>query len=202
MTRSGAHGARGKPRRAGARPVGARRQGARDDAPRDAGDQDRSRLGGGRARSSSRCCAASPTRLAGHRVVVELPADLPLVRVDAPLIEQALANLVENAAIHTPPGTLVRVRAQCQRRRDDRVGRGLRRRPRRGGPRAAVREVPARVRRRHRPRRRPRPRDLPRDRPAARRPRLGRAASPPAARRSASRCRSTPRPARRPKRCA
>jgi len=54
------------------------------------------------------------TRLAGHRVVVELPADLPLVRVDAPLIEQALANLVENAAIHTPPGTLVRVRAYCE----------------------------------------------------------------------------------------
>jgi len=54
------------------------------------------------------------TRLSGHRVVVELEPDLPLVRVDAPLIEQALANLVENAAIHTPPGTIVRVRAQCQ----------------------------------------------------------------------------------------
>jgi two-component system sensor histidine kinase KdpD len=51
-------------------------------------------------------------RLAGHRVVVDVPADLPLVRVDAALIDQALANLVENAACHTPPGTLVRVRAQ------------------------------------------------------------------------------------------
>jgi two-component system, OmpR family, sensor histidine kinase KdpD len=51
-------------------------------------------------------------RLAGHRVVLELPDDLPLVRVDAALIEQALANLLENAARHTPPGTLVRLRAQ------------------------------------------------------------------------------------------
>jgi two-component system sensor histidine kinase KdpD len=51
-------------------------------------------------------------RLAGHRVVVELPEDLPLVRVDASLIEQALVNLMENAARHTPPGTVVRLRAQ------------------------------------------------------------------------------------------
>lgn len=51
-------------------------------------------------------------RLAGHRLMVDIPADLPLVRVDATLIDQALANLVENAARHTPPGTLVRVRAQ------------------------------------------------------------------------------------------
>jgi two-component system sensor histidine kinase KdpD len=50
-------------------------------------------------------------RLASHRVLVELPGDLPLVRVDAPLIEQALANLLENAAKHTPAGTVVRLRA-------------------------------------------------------------------------------------------
>jgi two-component system sensor histidine kinase KdpD len=54
-------------------------------------------------------------RLADNRVLVELPPDLPLVRVDAPLIEQALGNLLENAANHTPKGTVVRVRA---RRRD------------------------------------------------------------------------------------
>ena len=51
-------------------------------------------------------------RLAGHRVIVELPDDLPLVRVDATLIEQALGNLLENCAKHTPAGTVVRVRAQ------------------------------------------------------------------------------------------
>jgi two-component system sensor histidine kinase KdpD len=53
-------------------------------------------------------------RLAHHRVIVELPNDLPLVRVDATLIDQALANLLENAAKHTPPGTLVRLRAKVQ----------------------------------------------------------------------------------------
>jgi two-component system sensor histidine kinase KdpD len=51
-------------------------------------------------------------RLAGHRLMVDLPADLPLVRVDATLIDQALANLVENAARHTPAGTVVQVRGQ------------------------------------------------------------------------------------------
>jgi K+-sensing histidine kinase KdpD len=50
-------------------------------------------------------------RLAGHRVMVDLPPDLPLVRVDAILIEQVLGNLLENAARHTPAGTLVRLRA-------------------------------------------------------------------------------------------
>ena len=50
-------------------------------------------------------------QLARHRVMIELPADLPLVRVDAVLIEQVLANLLENAARHTPAGTVVRVRA-------------------------------------------------------------------------------------------
>ncbi len=51
-------------------------------------------------------------RMATHRVIVELPDDLPLVRVDATLIEQALGNLLENCAKHTPAGTVVRVRAQ------------------------------------------------------------------------------------------
>lgn len=51
-------------------------------------------------------------RLAGHRILVELAEDLPLVRVDASLIEQALGNLLENAARHTPPGTLIRLRAR------------------------------------------------------------------------------------------
>jgi two-component system sensor histidine kinase KdpD len=51
-------------------------------------------------------------RMATHRVIVELADDLPLVRVDATLIEQALGNLLENAAKHTPAETVVRVRAQ------------------------------------------------------------------------------------------
>lgn len=53
-------------------------------------------------------------RLASHRLMVEIPSDLPLVRVDAGLIEQVLGNLLENALKHTPPGTLVRLRAHQQ----------------------------------------------------------------------------------------
>ena len=52
------------------------------------------------------------TRMAQHRLMVEVPADLPLVRVDAALIEHVVANLLENAALHTPAGTVVRLRAQ------------------------------------------------------------------------------------------
>jgi len=51
-------------------------------------------------------------RMSAHRVIVELPDDLPLLRIDATLIEQALGNLLENCAKHTPPGTIVRLRAQ------------------------------------------------------------------------------------------
>jgi two-component system sensor histidine kinase KdpD len=57
-------------------------------------------------------------RLCGHRLLVEVPADLPLVRVDASLVEHALGNLLENAASHTPAGTVVRV---CAQRRNGEV---------------------------------------------------------------------------------
>lgn len=56
----------------------------------------------------------SSERLADHRVVVEIPGDLPLVRVDAGLIAQVLANLLENAARHTPKGTVVRLKAAAR----------------------------------------------------------------------------------------
>jgi len=55
-------------------------------------------------------------RLERHRVMLEVPGDLPLLRVDAALLEQALGNLVENAGRHTPPETVVRIRAWCSER--------------------------------------------------------------------------------------
>jgi two-component system sensor histidine kinase KdpD len=39
---------------------------------------------------------------ARQRIDVRLPADLPLVRADATLIEQAIGNIVGNAVVHTP----------------------------------------------------------------------------------------------------
>jgi two-component system, OmpR family, sensor histidine kinase KdpD len=51
-------------------------------------------------------------RLASHAVSLDLPADLPLVRADAVLIEQVLGNLLENAAKYTPAGTSIVLRAQ------------------------------------------------------------------------------------------
>ena len=47
--------------------------------------------------------------LARHKVTVEMASGLPLVRLDFVLMEQALTNLVLNAAVHTPPGTAVQV---------------------------------------------------------------------------------------------
>ncbi|MFO0934651.1 MAG: ATP-binding protein [Planctomycetota bacterium] len=51
--------------------------------------------------------------LAGRPLVVDVPADLPLVPIDAVLVEQVLINLLDNVAKHTPPGTEVVVRARA-----------------------------------------------------------------------------------------
>jgi len=48
-----------------------------------------------------------------HPLKVELQPDLPLLEVDALLIERVLVNLLENAAKHTPAGTLIEVRARA-----------------------------------------------------------------------------------------
>jgi two-component system sensor histidine kinase KdpD len=45
---------------------------------------------------------------------VALPAELPPVYVDAPLVAQVLGNLLENAVKHTPPQTMIRITAEVQ----------------------------------------------------------------------------------------
>ena len=45
--------------------------------------------------------------LADHRVTVDLPDDLPLLELDAVLIERLLCNLLENAAKYTPAGSTI-----------------------------------------------------------------------------------------------
>ena len=67
-------------------------------------------------------------RMKDHPVEVKLPPDLPLVPIDAVLLEQVFINLLENAAKYTPAGTAGR----DQRRGGDGGGPGDGRRSRTG----------------------------------------------------------------------
>lgn len=49
-----------------------------------------------------------------HRVVVEIPENMPLVKLDFGLMEQVLQNLLLNAAKHTPEGSRIVIAAQAQ----------------------------------------------------------------------------------------
>ncbi len=50
--------------------------------------------------------------LAEHHVVVDIPPDLPTVSVDSLLAEQALVNLLDNAAKYAPAGSTIRIGAR------------------------------------------------------------------------------------------
>jgi two-component system sensor histidine kinase KdpD len=45
-----------------------------------------------------------------HRVKLEVPADLPMLNLDAVLFEQALFNLLDNASKYSPAGTTITIR--------------------------------------------------------------------------------------------
>jgi two-component system sensor histidine kinase KdpD len=48
--------------------------------------------------------------LRDHRIVTDVSADLPMVRLDFVLAEHVLVNLLDNAAKYTPPDSLIAVR--------------------------------------------------------------------------------------------
>ncbi|MBV8248877.1 MAG: sensor histidine kinase KdpD [Comamonas sp.] len=50
-------------------------------------------------------------RLAAHVVQTRLPPDLPLLHVDAVLMERVLVNLLDNAVKYTPAGTAIQISA-------------------------------------------------------------------------------------------
>ena len=56
---------------------------------------------------AERVVSAARRHGARQRIEINLPADLPLVRADATLAEQAIGNVVANAVVHTPPETHV-----------------------------------------------------------------------------------------------
>jgi two-component system sensor histidine kinase KdpD len=63
-----------------------------------------------------RAALSDAGELNGHPVEKKIPAALPLAKVDFVLVEQALMNLLVNAATHTPPGTPVEISARVGRK--------------------------------------------------------------------------------------
>jgi two-component system sensor histidine kinase KdpD len=58
--------------------------------------------------------AETEKELAGDRVTVQIAPRLPVVRMDFVLMQQALTNLLSNAALHTPAGAEVEVTARLE----------------------------------------------------------------------------------------
>lgn len=57
------------------------------------------------------CLQRLREKLARHKIKVDIEEDLPLVRIDLFLFEQALSNVVLNAANYAPAGTEIKIRA-------------------------------------------------------------------------------------------
>jgi K+-sensing histidine kinase KdpD len=65
----------------------------------------------------NRALAQKDPRLAQHRLAVDIPLDLPLVRVDAALVERAIGQVLENAAKYSPRGSLIAITARSEHER-------------------------------------------------------------------------------------
>jgi len=50
-----------------------------------------------------------------YPVDIKIPEDIPLIKIDFGLMEQALYNILHNIPVHTPPGTKVSIQAECKR---------------------------------------------------------------------------------------
>ena len=53
-------------------------------------------------------------RLSDRHLVLDLPNDLPLIRVDPVLVEQALVQIFDNAVKYSPPGSPINVSARAR----------------------------------------------------------------------------------------
>ena len=49
-----------------------------------------------------------------HLIEVNIPKDIPLVKLDFGLIEQVIENLLRNALMHTPAGTTINIEIKCE----------------------------------------------------------------------------------------
>jgi K+-sensing histidine kinase KdpD len=53
-------------------------------------------------------------RLASHWVTLDLQRDVSLIHVDSVLVEQAIGQILENAAKYSPVGTAIKVASRCE----------------------------------------------------------------------------------------
>jgi two-component system, OmpR family, sensor histidine kinase KdpD len=52
--------------------------------------------------------------LAGHRLLLVIPGELPFIYVDPILLEQALGQIVDNAAKYSQPGSAITIAARAE----------------------------------------------------------------------------------------